>query len=578
MTISTRKTCALWPALVLGLSTAGCGGGGAIPAVYAPVPSGVAVLTPVPAPAPAAGPVPAYYLPAVASSNTATSATLLGVNRYAPATPALSASLSDVNGAPGSVHTIAAYAIDAAAHRLDYLGESRAYYVGAGRIYRGNLAGSASQTPTQLSSIANACYVEHVYQGNAAASDNWVGVYTAGADGQCATAGDNVYAMVRDSYVAATAPRYFPTGTAHAEIVADETGATLGFIALVSGTFKFLDWASMAAIGDVANGSGGGFFFFSWIGELATQKTAWLLVNGSPTSVRALTYSATGATLSPSLYSFTGRHPTSIPGLGGWDAGYFADNNKLMKLGGTAAATPLATLASGGSITAMGATTNFIVLRFVAADGSVSVWSVPKAGGAPVQLGIGWTSAGGATTPRALDAVGDTLWTTRALGSGLVDVVAINADGSGLRTVLAGVAPVGTLKPAAADPAASPVDSLGFGVNDRQRSPATPDAASPLGGQIDALLYCQPAAGRSDCAGAALTQLDVATGAATVLGTLPTVTGGSTLAARADGTSGQPFTLAVISGSARDVYYAVGGTAGSLSAVAKSIPAASAAR
>ncbi|WP_085317053.1 hypothetical protein [Derxia lacustris] len=575
MTLRKHKTGAVWSAITLGLTLggglAGCGGGGSngvwVDSSGKPVTSTPTPATPSPTPA---GTVPDYYLPAVTSANTATVAALVGVNPLATDAPAFSASLSDLQGAPGSVHTVAAYSLDPTSSVYGYLGESRAYFVNAGRIYRADLRGSASQSPVQLSRVTDACYVEHQYRGTAAGLDNWIGVVQAGADGNCATSADNLFAVVRDSYSATVAPSYFPTGTMHVESVTDGTGKALGFVDLVSGSFKYYNWSSQL-IGDVDGGSGGGFWGFSWLGELAGQNLVYLLVNGNTTSVRALSYTATGASLGASVYNFaSGKHPESLPHLGGSDYAWFADGAKLLRLRSGANAAAVATLSGGGSIVDLGATSKYIVLRYRATDGSDTVWSLPKAGGKLVQLDLPWTAANGGSDPRALDAVGDTLIATRKLASGLSDVVAIEADGSNPRTLAAGVVPAGVLRPLAASPLDTPIDGPGYGVNERFRAPAAPDVAHSLGGQLGAVLFCQPAAGRTDCAGAALTQLDPASAVSTALGTLPTVTGG-TLAVSAAGSVGQPFTLVGLraSGAAtlRDVYLATGGSAGSLKVV-----------
>ena len=146
-----------------------------------------------------------------------TAASLLGVNPLAAATPGLNAALTDANGGPttvysdpaytgtSAVHTTAAYRFDAGARSYTYQGETRAYYVSGGRIYRASLVGSESRTPVQLSYVTNACFVEHHYQGNAAATDNWVGVYTWGADGKCSTTADASFVIVRDNATSSTA-------------------------------------------------------------------------------------------------------------------------------------------------------------------------------------------------------------------------------------------------------------------------------------------------------------------------------------------------------------------------------------
>lgn len=475
--MAARLLAVLWAALWL----TACGGGGSSDEEAAP-----------------AGEAPSdYYLWNVASSNWGYWHWLAVVDPARPGTPKHSILMTAADGSPAMPRSVGGTRLDPVNQRITQLGTTRLFYLQQGRVHTLDLAIRHDAAPKQLSSITDGCWIWNTYPLDAAGEDTWAVVETAGADGRCDDYFDNTYAGVRTTMNAATPAMALPGGLPHAMLVLpDEHGRALGLLVHTGNQLRLYDT-------DLAHGTtvaGGEAITAIWqVGLLAGERKLYLGVwpdGGSQRSLRVLSYSGQAATLGAELMTF--ESPQAASARGDWDTHYFADGRRLYKL--TGGGPTLLTSFGAGDVQQITPTAHHLVVRLRDAGSSTwSTWSVAKAGGAPRDLATAESGMNGSAYEGVVHwgtVAGDRYFFFSQDAHGLGSIYSVDADGRHAQTWASGVAYAGVL------------------------ARATP-AAGQWGEQISDVIYCVPLAGRTDCDGGTMQQLNAATQVTTTLGTLP---------------------------------------------------------
>lgn len=438
-----------------------------------------------------------YYLWNVASSNWGYWHWLAVVDPARPGTPKHSILMTAADGSPAMPRGVGGTRPDPVGRRITQLGTTRLFYLQEGRVHTLDLAIRHDAAPKQLSSITDGCWIWNTYPLDAAGEDTWAVVETAGPDGRCDDYFDNAYAGVRTTMSAAAPAAALPGGLPHAMLVLpDEHGRALGL--LVHNGKQLLLYDTDLAHG--AEVSGGDSIAAIWqVGVFAAERKLYLGVwndGSSVRSLRALSYSEQSADLGGKLMSF--ESPRAASARGDWDTCYFADGRKLYKL--TASGHALLASFDAGEVQQITPTARHVVARLRdGASSAWSTWSVAKAGGAPIDLATPESGMNGSayeSVAHGGTVAGDRYFFFSQDVHGLGSIYSVDADGRNAQTWASGVAYAGAL------------------------GRATP-AAGQWWEQISDVIYCVPLAGRTDCDGGTMKQLNAATQVTTTLGTLP---------------------------------------------------------
>lgn len=490
-TRSVKKAAGALALLWVALSLPGCGGGGGDDGT-------TTTTTPPPPLAPATG----YYLWNVASSNWGLWHWLAVVDPARPGMPKHSLLMTTANGTPATPRTVSATKYDSASRRVTSLGTSRLFFLQQGKVYTLDLALNRNAAPQRLSGLGDACAIWATYALDPSGDDAWAEVETAGADGRCDRYNDNTYVAVRTGMNANSHAAALPAGMPWAmTMLPGARGHALGFLVQMQDHLRFYD-TELAASSEVAgsNSTTGYWELGSFGGERKLYVGTWGDGSSPGLSVRALSYSEQAASLGPELMTL--QSPQATPQRGDWDTVYFSDRNTLYQL--TAGGPSQLAEYAAGDVQQITPTAHHVVTRlYDATAGSWSTWSVARAGGSAFDLGTLENSSAGVQAGLQYvhwGVVAGDRYFYFALGSdGLGSIHSIDADGIHAETWASGVAQAGALY---------------------RRTPE----AGHWWQQITDLVYCRPQAGRGDCEGGTMTQLNIDTGASTPLGTLPAST------------------------------------------------------
>lgn len=490
-----------------------------------------------------------YYVWNVVSSNWGSWHWLAVVDPARPGSPKHSILTTTADGSPAWPRGVSGTRLDPAGQRITLLGTTRLFYLQQGRVYTLDLAIHKDAAPARLSNITDACWIWQTHALDATGEDTWAVIETAGADGRCDHYFDNAYAAVRTNMRANSPAMPLPDslrGTVF--VLPDEHGRALGLLVHAAGRLRLYD-TDLATSTEVADG---GSFTGLWpmalfAGERKLYLSVW--ANGSSTgSVRVLSYSAGAASLGSEVMTLDS--PLASAERGDWNTYYFADGSKLYRLTADGPA-PLASFAAG-EVRQITPTANHVVARLRdPASSAWSTWSVPKAGGAPIDLATPERDVDGGTENFVHwgTVAGDRYFFFSEDAQGLGSIYSVDAGGHNAQTWASGVAYAGALY---------------------RRSPAR----GQWWEQITDVVYCEPQAGHTGCDGGTMKQLDVTTQAATTLGSLPR-SGKASRAVQytfAWGLSGGPFGIGTqlydsdAGSSAYDLFIATAGVADSLRA------------
>jgi len=440
-------------------------------------------------PAPPPPDTPADFLTtATVSSDNTQGKTLLVFDPAAPNPPRLSIPLS----ATDNYRTTYLTKVDPATGAYTIIGTSNVVYVQNGMTYQVNLRKTSANTPTRISSLSTACSLDDPV------SEAMLPVTEAGPDGQCATTADNRVVYVRINDAVTAPPLSLPAGVTLIDSLPDANYTTaLWFLARdTRGSTPKLTLYSptLTLVGDVTGGQGvTDFQMASDLSQPIMSTYAY-----ADATLRQLTWSATGATLSASLHNFaTPLTQDDFGYLSDANSFYFTDGLAVYRITGTAAPVLLTTLdaALGNSAELRLATANHLVLRQWSSTFATpnSLRRLSKQGGTAVTL---------VTSPTTLAAghAGDNVfYETFAWTNSPTTLTAtmrrIGIDGSNDTLIV------------------DQADSFVMSVHPRVWS--LHDLAQPAG-----FLWCERAAGDTNCRNGSIKLYNIGTGITTTLGQL----------------------------------------------------------
>src|SRR5262249_39613769 len=156
-----------------------------------PAPTPTPTPSPTPTPTPAPTPTAADFLVAgLATSNSTQNPTLYVIDPAAPSTPRFSTAVTPVATGVVSQSVVTAWDGTWSSNprpTVNIHGSSHAYYTQNGKVFDVSLRKSEAQTPKQLSSLANACFVFFRWQLESTGNDTWVQVATTTTGTPCST-------------------------------------------------------------------------------------------------------------------------------------------------------------------------------------------------------------------------------------------------------------------------------------------------------------------------------------------------------------------------------------------------------
>lgn len=444
-------------------------------------------------PAPPPPDTPADFLAAATvSSDNAQGKTLLVFDPAAPNPPRLSIPLS----ATDNYQTTYMTKVDPATGAYTIIGTTNVVYVQNGMTYQVNLRKTSANTPTRISSLSTACSLDDPV------SEAMLAVTEAGADDQCATTADNRVVYVRINDAVTTPPLSLPAGVTLIDSLPDANYTTaLWFLARdTRGSTPKLTLYSptLTLVGDVTGGQGVTDFQVAY--DLSQPIMSTYAYAYADATLRHLTWSTTGATLSASLHNFTTpltRDDFRFKYLSDANSFYFTDGLAVHRITGTAAPVLLTTLdaAIGDSAELSLATADHLVLRQWSSKLATpaSLRRLSKQGGTAQTLVT-------SSSTYALGHAGDNVfyetfaWTPSA-ATVTTTVRRINIDGSN-----------DTLIIDQADSFVQPVFPRVLLLNDLS--------------QYAGFMWCERAAGDSSCSNGSIKLFNTSTGITTTLGQL----------------------------------------------------------
>ncbi len=243
---------------------------------------------------------------------------------------------------PPFVGTAQDIRLDRATQRYTYNGESMAFFVKDGKVWKIELRADLPHTPQQVSSLDRACAISLEISAlpvSVDGRDTWIKIATAGADGSCAM-GRTGSVFVRSTMSASTAPLPELPGI-YVDALDDGARGTLAF-ALVTPAGLELFGPDFQRIGKVEGGDG--VRVAQGMGhEYAAPQAGFYRVDGT---LRRMTWTAKGATLAAPTYTFTRpdfgtRNPVPHSDQSSF---YFGDDHKLMKIAGAGQPVEIATI------------------------------------------------------------------------------------------------------------------------------------------------------------------------------------------------------------------------------------------
>ncbi len=430
-------------------------------------------------------------------------------------------------------------------------------YAQGGRVFQVPLRTDQAAVPTPVSSLADACRLDRVFELDAGGRDAWALVETAGADGLCSGGqNDNSMAFVRvgDSPSASAAP--LPHAVSIAGTIVDAEGRLQWMLAQDGSVNPVFPNTRMPAFGpalnriDVADIFNVRSLALPSFGPLA--EGVFVVVNDT---VRLLAGDANALRMSAPLRSLTAVPSASFPFIEAKPYLYAVDGNEVLRITRAGASESMGRLDANDGATAniVDQTSTHLLVMQRNAQGDQTLSAAPKAGGMPRVV---LRSTAAAPSEALLLSADLLLYRDRATAV-RGDIRRVDIASGADTLVLADTAGRGVVR-------------------------AASGSIDAPGGQYSgtALLTCQTTVATGDCRGGRLLQIDPRSGSTIVLGTFgdSTVNGPwSILSATA--TDGMRDGVAVVNavGTApasrvTDVYTFEPGQAGSLVRVTTAVP------
>lgn len=460
--------------LAVGLTACGGGGGGDTPQTSTPSSN--------------VGSTSGYYTVAESRNGSSAPSTLSVVDPADPTHPKLTVT---VDGQGRDYYKVSmAGSVDSVARIAHITGEPLLIYVKSGALYQVDLRASASATSVRISSESHVCQIADIHPVALSGYDAWVEVRTAGVDGNCTATTDNRTVLVRTNTSATTGGTLLPTTStlvgSFGNGAAPSPGRLLILEAAGSSTKLRLYSAEMTPGNYVTGSDGAHTVEHVYVSTAVGQPARYYIVDKQ---LKQFTTDGSTASLSPSLYTFTTVSTGVVNAAGDTAAIYFVDDAKVMRVAGSLAATPLATLNTSNTTYSILQTPTHLVFS----QGN-AISAIPKSGGTVTTLKTGsQVAAFGASGTQ----VTYFFATGGANGSG--EFRSINTNGTNDTLIEGGVIFAGGFMNA----------TFAF------------DGSTPM---FKSLVYCIPRNGDTDCRNGTLKAMDAATHATMPLGAFHTST------------------------------------------------------
>jgi hypothetical protein len=276
---------------VLATALASCGGGsGSKPDVIDPLPTTPPVTLPAP-----------DYLAVGWTLQGPTGYTLSVFDPAAPNPPKLSVA------GTGWPETEQATSFDAATGTMSYMGEPAVYYTKDSKLFRVSLRKTDATVPVQVSLLNNVCWIKNVWQ-SSLGREPLIEVGVAASPSECSTSFLREHAFTRANATASTPAIRALTDRTVLQQLADPGSPQDQYFVVRDDTNANL-WLydqTMKPVSAIVGGTNA-YSYFSGGTSLRTSSALYVSVNSE---LREISWSATGATLQPGIYKFTGSGGT----------------------------------------------------------------------------------------------------------------------------------------------------------------------------------------------------------------------------------------------------------------------------
>ena len=222
--------------------------------------------------------------------------------------------------------------VNTTTNAVDNLRIVRLVYLKNGRVFVVNLVKGANNSPTQISSIINACAIDDGGQSDLSNVDlSWVFVQRPGADANCVTLGDNTTTAVRLNATGSDLGVDFLTRIFGQRINAlnSNTGAITGFL-IAEGTSLNLWDANLTTPTLKATLASSNAFFYGREKGFSLEYLAFQ--EQGQAAVKLYRYEVNTQTLSLPVYTFITSNPNSNDATSDGANFYFPDNDLLVRV------------------------------------------------------------------------------------------------------------------------------------------------------------------------------------------------------------------------------------------------------
>jgi len=322
---------------------------------------------------------------------------------------------------------------------------SVAYYVLDHKLYQVSLRKADATVPQQISSLTAVCSIRSAGRHTSAGGPDWVEVVEGGPDGDCTDSIDTRIAFVRSGAPTTAAATFLPTGVrllADTLDHADNALTTMFFLAEdTRGSLPklVLYHPDLTPAGDVAGGELSGRFRL--LEFSSTNDTGFEAIGTDDLGPRRISWSTAGASLSARLYTFqeseiwmgSANMTTDSDNL------YLSDGLEIKRLAkrgaGAWETVGRADAALGNEVTLVGVTPTRLVISQSPSGLPITLWSIPKSGGAQTPLAtLQWWAV--------YDMAGEQLTYAGGDRGTTFDLMRVRSDGTDRSTVGSGLASV----------------------------------------------------------------------------------------------------------------------------------------
>ena len=381
-----------------------------------------------------------------------------------------------------SIEKEQAASFDAASGTVSYLGDPVVYYTKDSKLFKVSLRKTDATVPVQVSSLNNVCWIHKIWP-SSLGQDTLIDVGVAASPSACDTGSLPDHALTRASAPDSTPAVSLPSRYAVLQELSDPSSPQAqAFVVRDADSNLWLYDKAMAPVGPIVGGDAA-YSYFSGNDHPRSSASVHVTVNGE---LRELSWSATGATLRPSIYRFVGSHSALAP----LDAQSYllVDGLALKRVTNNTVSATQATLdsANGDVVSPKAVTPTHVILQQSSSTNPLvtpSLYSVAKQ-----DLHVQALAASVRGDHPVLGQAGGAVFYKSNTG-----LRRINVDGSGDRQVIGGVI-------------------------DRAISMSAPSFSIYTTPALEGVLWCERVGSEANCANGSLKVLNLKASSVTLLG------------------------------------------------------------